>query len=227
MAQRARLRPWRSAAVGCRINSVPCVSSPRGSKRCWVRWRAPGSGSQPSTPQGPQGVRARQPPRRRLAGLRAALCPSRERCVPRHLHTTARKPLWRGRRGWPQVRVLRAVMEQVSAWCARRCRTQTALDTLAQLRRRLLRFPQGGETLKKRWAPPLEKALTVLDDQLLPATSHAVERGKRRYRTRQKQVDRVRTHAQRSARVALDMWRAAQAAGRHQTLHTLHEARAA
>ena len=29
-----------------------------------------------------------------------------------------------------------------------------------------------------------------------------------------------------SARLALDMWREAQGAGRHQTLHTLHEARA-
>jgi hypothetical protein len=66
-----------------------------------------------------------------------------------------------------------------------------------------------------------------LDDKLLPATSHAVERGNRRYRKRQKQVYRVRTQAQISARLALDMWREAQAAGRHPTLHTLHEARAA
>jgi hypothetical protein len=32
----------------------------------------------------------------------------------------------------------------------------------------------------------LDKALTFLDDKLLPSTSQAVERGKRRYRTRQK-----------------------------------------
>jgi len=113
------------------------------------------------------------------------------------------------------------------ALCDRRCRTQTALDTLATLRRRLLRFTPLGETLKKLFAPTLEKALTFLDDTLLPSTSHAVERGNRRYRKRQKQVYRVRTQAQVSARLALDMWREAQGAGRHQTLQTLHEARAA
>ena len=96
-----------------------------------------------------------------------------------------------------------------------------------QTARRLLRFTQLGETLKKLFAPTLEKALTFLDDKLLPSTSNAVERGNRRYRKMQKQVYRVRTQAQVSARLALDMWREAQGAGRHQTLHTLHEARAA
>ena len=130
-------------------------------------------------------------------------------------------------RGLPQFQALRAIMEQVYAVCDRRCRTQTALDKLAKLRRRLLRFTQVGETLKKLFSPTLEKALTFLDDKLLPSTSNAVERGNRRYRKMQKQVYRVRTQAQISARLALDMWREAQAAGRHQTLHTLHEARAA
>jgi hypothetical protein len=118
-------------------------------------------------------------------------------------------------------------MDQVYALCDRRCRTQTALAKLAQLRRRLQRFPQVGETLKKLFAPTLDKALTFLDDKLLPSTSNAVERGNRRYRKMQKQVYRVRTQAQISARLALDMWREAQGAGRRQTLHTLHEARAA
>ena len=118
-------------------------------------------------------------------------------------------------------------MEQVYALFDRRCRTQTALDKLAKLRRRLLRFTQVGETLKKLFSPTLEKALTFLDDKLLPSTSNAVERGNRRYRKMQKQVYRVRTQAQISARLALDMWREAQGEGRQQTLHTLHEARAA
>ena len=117
-------------------------------------------------------------------------------------------------------------MEQVYTLCDRRCRTQTALDKLAQLQRRLLRFPQLGETLKKLFAPTLEKALTFLDDKLLPATSNAVERGNRRYRKRQKQVYRVRTQAQIRARVALDRWREAQAEGRQHTLASLHQARA-
>ncbi len=96
-------------------------------------------------------------------------------------------------------------MDQVYALCDRRCRTQTALDKLAKLRRRLLRFPQVGDTLKKLFSPTLEKALTFLDDKLLPSTSNAVERGNRRYRKMQKSVYRVRTQAQISARLALDM----------------------
>jgi hypothetical protein len=72
----------------------------------------------------------------------------------------------------------------------------------------------------------VEKALTFLDETLLPSTSNAVERGNRRYRTRQKRVDRVRTQAQISARLALEMWREAQAEGRQQTLAFLHLARA-
>ena len=118
-------------------------------------------------------------------------------------------------------------MEQVYTLFDRRCRTQTALDKLAKLRRRLQRFQQLGETLKKLLSPTLAKALTCLDAKRRPSTSHAVERGNRRYRKRQTQVYRVRTQAQISARLALDMWREAQGAGRHRTLHTLHEARAA
>jgi hypothetical protein len=72
----------------------------------------------------------------------------------------------------------------------------------------------------------LDKALTFLDDKLLPSTSNAVERGNRRYRKMQKSVYRVRTQAQIHARLALDMWREAQAEGRQQTLAALHRARA-
>ena len=117
-------------------------------------------------------------------------------------------------------------MDQVYALCDRRCRTQTALAKLATLRRRLQRFPQVGETLKTLFSPTLEKALTFLDDKLLPSTSNAVERGNRRYRKMQKSVYRVRTQAQLRARLALDMWREAYAEGRQQTLTALHRARA-
>ena len=55
-------------------------------------------------------------------------------------------------------------MEQVYALLDRRCRTQTALDKLAKLRRRVQRFPSLGDTLKKLFAPTLEKALTFLDE---------------------------------------------------------------
>ena len=43
-------------------------------------------------------------------------------------------------------------------------------------------FTWIGDTLKKVFSPTLDKALTFLDDKLLPATSNAVERGNRRHR---------------------------------------------
>jgi phage tail protein X len=177
----------------------------------------------PSTPAAKQAAHTKK----RLAAQRAGLFTHRYLFVQRHLNKTERKLLWRLTRDLPQLRTLRVLMEQVYALFDRRCRTHTALAKLATLRRRLLRFTPLGKTLKKLFAPTLEKALTFLDDTLLPSTSNAVERGNRRYRKMQKQVYRVRTQAQISARLALDMWREAQGAGRRQTLHTLHEARAA
>ena len=176
----------------------------------------------PSTPVAKQAARTKK----RREAQRAALFTHRYLFVQRHVSKTERKILWRITRGLPHVYVLRVLMEQVYALFDRRCRTQTALDKLATLRRRLLRFPQVGETLKKLFAPTLEKALTFLDDKLLPATSNAVERGNRRYRKMQKSVYRVRTQEQIQARLALDMWREAQAEGRQQTLALLHRARA-
>lgn len=117
-------------------------------------------------------------------------------------------------------------MEQVSALFDRRCRTRTALDKLTKLRQRLHRFKHLGETLKTLDAPPLEKALTFLDDKWLSSTSNAVERGNRRYRKMQKSLDSVRTQDHIKARIALDLWREAQGKGRAQTLQALHEARA-
>ena len=185
--------------------------------------------TQPTLPQGRPTTKTAQAAARkkkRLEHKRVDLSTHRHLCVPHHLSPSERKRLGRITRGLPQLRTLRELMEQVYALCDRRCRTQTALHTLDNLRRRLLRFTQLGEPLKKLFSPTLEKALTFLDDTLLPSTSHAVERGNRRYRTRQKQVYRVRTQAQIRARLALDMWREAQGEGRHQTLNTLHEARA-
>jgi hypothetical protein len=176
----------------------------------------------PSTPAAKQAARTKK----RLEAQRAALFTHRYLFVQRHVSKTERKLLWRITRGLPHVYVLRVLMDQVYALFDRRCRTQTALDKLDKLRRRLLRFTQVGETLKKLFSPTLEKALTFLDDKLLPSTSNAVERGNRRYRKMQKSVYRVRTQAQISARLALDMWREAQAEGRQQTLALLHRARA-
>jgi len=176
----------------------------------------------PSTPVAKQAARTKK----RLDTQRAALFTHRYLFVQRHLNKTERKLLWRSTRGLPQLHALRAIMEQGYALFDRRCRTQTALDTLATLRRRVQRFTSLGDTLKKLFAPTLEKALTFLDETLLPSTSNAVERGNRRYRKMQKHVYRVRTQVQISARLALDMWREAQAEGRQQTLASLHQARA-
>jgi hypothetical protein len=176
----------------------------------------------PRTPAAKQAARTKK----RLEAQRTALFTHRYLFVQHHVSKTERKLLWRITRGLPHVYVLRVLMEQVYALFDRRCRTQTALDKLDKLRRRLLRFPQVGETLKKLFSPTLEKALTFLDDKLLPSTSNAVERGNRRYRKMQKSVYRVRTQAQIRARLALDMWREAQAEGRQQTLAALHRARA-
>jgi hypothetical protein len=161
----------------------------------------------PSTPAAQQAAHTKK----RLAAQCAALFASRHLFVQRHLNKTERKTLWRVSRGLPHLYALRVLMEQVYALFDRRCRTQTALARLDKLRWRLLRFPRVGETLKKLFAPTLEKALTFLDDKLLPSTSNAVERGNRRYRKRQKSVYCVRTQAQIRARLALDMWREAQA----------------
>jgi phage tail protein X len=163
--------------------------------------------TQPKLPRGrpsTQAAKAAARTKKRLAGQGAALFTHRYLFVQRHLNKTERKTLWRVSRGLPQLQALRAIMEQVYALFDRRCRTQTALDKLATLRRRVQRFAALGDTLKKLFAPTLDKALTFLDDKLLPLTSNAVERGNRRYRQRQNQVYRVRTQMQISARLALD-----------------------
>ncbi len=116
-------------------------------------------------------------------------------------------------------------MDQGYGLFDRRCRTETALDKLARLRRRVRRFKSIGKTLQKLFSPNLEKALTFLDDKLLPSTSNAVERGYRRHRKMQKTVYRVRTKPNISSRIALDMQREERAQQRQNTTDTLHVAR--
>src|SRR3569832_2825110 len=98
-------------------------------------------------------------------------------------------------------------MEEVYRLFDRRCRTDTALAKLANLRRRVRRFKHVGKLLSKHHSPNQAKALTFLDDKLLPSTSNAVERGNRRHRKMQKIVYRVRTQEQITNRIALDMLR--------------------
>lgn len=144
----------------------------------------------------------------------------------RHDLTPAQhRTLSRITRGRPELRMLRDVMDEVYRLFDRRCRTDTALAKLARLRRRVRRFQKVGKTLQKLFSPNLQKALTFLDDKLLPSTSNAVERGYRRHRKMQKMVYRVRTQPNITSRIALDMQREERAREREQTTHTLHTAR--
>jgi Transposase len=145
--------------------------------------------------------------------------------VKRRLKPSERKRLVHITRGLPQLRKLREIMEHIYALFDRRCRTQTALGKLKKLRQWVNRFTWIGETLKKVFSPHLEKALTFLDDTLLPATSNAVERGNRRHRKMQKSVYRVRSKVCLEGRIALDMLRESRAEGREQTTRALHQAR--
>jgi len=145
--------------------------------------------------------------------------------VKRRLSGSERKRLVHSTRGLPHLRTLRDIMDHIYALFDRRCRTQTALGKLKKLRDWVNRFTWIGETLKKVFSPTLEKALTFLDDKLLPATSNAVERGNRRHRKMQKSVYRVRSKACLEGRIALDMIRESRAEGRDHTTQALHQAR--
>jgi hypothetical protein len=116
-------------------------------------------------------------------------------------------------------------MDEVYRLFDRRCRTETALAKLAKLRNRVKRFKYLCRTLKKLFSPNLEKALTFLDESLLPPTSNAVERGNRRFRKMQKTIYCVRTKDHLEQRIALDMEREANALGRQQTIFSLHQSR--
>ena len=185
---------------------------------------------QPQLARGrPSAGAARQAARRkqRREAKIAALFEHRYLFVQRVLTYAERQTFRRITRGFPQLRVLRTIADEVYRLFDRRCRTDTALERLACLRRRVQRFKGLRNTLRKLYSSNIEKALVFLDDSLLPATSNAVERGNRRHRKMQKSIYCVRTREHVSQRVAVDMHREAQAFGRGQTLSSLHTARAA
>jgi hypothetical protein len=183
----------------------------------------------PPLPRGrPQRTSEARRRHRRALGLRqrmAELFAHRYLFVRHHLTADQRALLGRLSRGWPRLRALRAIMDEVYRLFDRRCHTATALTRLAGLRRRVRRYRSLGKSLDKLQSPNLEKALTFLDDKLLPATSNAVERGNRRHRKMQKTVYRVRTQAAIAARMALDLQRERQTPAREETLSSLHQAR--
>jgi hypothetical protein len=147
--------------------------------------------------------------------------------VRRHLTPAQCRRLQHLTRGLPQLRTLRQLMHEIYGLFDRRCRTATALAKLTALRRRVKRFTQLGKTLQTLFSATVEKALTCLDDRLLPATSNAVERGNRRHRKMQQSVYRVRTLSHLAGRIALDLFREAQAPDRTKIIGWLHQVRAA
>jgi hypothetical protein len=176
----------------------------------------------PSTPAAKRAVWQRQ----RLQQKIAALFEHRYLFVQHDLTPAERRTLRCITRGLPQLRTLRDIMEEVYRLFDRRCRTDTALAKRAKLRQRVRRFKAVGKVLSKLQSSNLEKALTFLDDKLLPSTSNAVERGNRRHRKMQKTVYRVRTQKHIHNRIALDMVRDSEKEGRTDTLEVLHKARA-
>jgi len=163
--------------------------------------------------------------RKRLKKKVSDLFDNRYLFVKHHLTASEKKRVKHISRGLPHLRTLRDIMDEVYRLFDRRCRTDTALEKLAKLRRRVRRFRRVGKTLNKLFSENLDKALTFLDDSLLPATSNAVERGFRRHRKMQKTVYRVRSQTQISRRIAVDIQRDDQAEGRIQTTRTLHNER--
>jgi hypothetical protein len=176
----------------------------------------------------PRSMEAKQAAKRneRLQQKIGDLFEHRHLFVAHYLTPAERRTVQRITRSLLPLRTLREIMDEVYRLFDRRCRTDTALAKLATLRMRVRRFRKVGKTLSKLFSPNLEKALTFLDDTLLPATSNAVERGNRRHRKMQKTVYRVRTQEHIHSRIATDMLRDAQAHGRFDTTQTLHHARA-
>jgi Transposase len=174
-----------------------------------------------NTPEGRRLHRQAQAIQERIS----TLFEQRHLFVRHHLSAAERVLLQRLTRSDRQLRALRAIMDEVYRLFDRRCRTDTALLKLTQLRQRVRRYRSLGKSLDKLNSPNLEKALTFLDDQLLPATSNAVERGNRRLRKMQKTVYRVRKQQSLQGRLALDLQREQQASDRQDTLASLHRTR--
>lgn len=186
-------------------------------------------GQMPSLKRGrPSSPKARRDARKktRLQKRVTDLFDHRHLFVQKGLSPAERRTLATISRGLPELRTLREIMDEVYRLFDRRCRTATAVAKLLKLRARVRRFESVGKTLQKLFSPTLEKALTFLDDSLLPSTSNAVERGNRRHRKMQKSVYSVRTLRSLKHRMALDLLREQSQEPRLNTLHSLHRARA-
>ena len=155
-----------------------------------------------------------------------ALFKNRYLVVQKELTAKERKTFKEITRGLPELRKLREIVDEVYGLYARRCRRATALEKLRKLRERLKRFKHLSKLLKKIESPTVDRSLLFLDDQQLPSTSNAVERGNRRFRKMQKTIYRVRTLDHIKHRVAMDMFRDSRLPQRNLTVQSLHDARA-
>jgi hypothetical protein len=147
--------------------------------------------------------------------------------VQKELSAKERKEFRKITRGFPKLRKLRGLVDEVYRVYDRRCRRQTALLKLSKLRERLSRFKNLSQILKKIESPTVERSLVFLDDKKMPSTSNAVERGNRRFRKMQKTVYRVRTLEHIRERIALDMVRDTRLLSRRNVTQWLHDIRAA
>lgn len=161
----------------------------------------------------------------RIQAKITALFENRFLFVRHHLTKKERETLQTITRGFPELRKLREIADEVYRLFDRRCTIDTALEKLRKLRDRVKRFKRLSKSLKKLESPTLEKSLVFLDDKLLPSTSNAVERGNRRHRKMQKTVYRVRTKDHIENRIALDMYRESRLPRRRRTLQRLHRER--
>jgi Transposase len=178
-------------------------------------------GRPPSDPETQRKVRRAK----RIEARVSELFEHRHLFVRHHLSAARRRQVRQLSRGQRQLRAVRQIMDEVYRLFDRRCRTDTALVKLGQLRQKVKRYRSLGRSLDKLKSPNLEKALTFLDERLLGATSNAVERSNRRVRKMQKTVYRVRTKESLCGRLALDLQRDEQSAGRQATTGSLHEGR--
>ena len=161
----------------------------------------------------------------RLDAKVKALFDNRFLFVQKELTQSERKTLHEITKGFPHLRKLRELVEEIYRLYDGRCKYSTALKKLKKLRKRLGRFKWLSKVLKKIESSTVERSLLFLEDKELPSTSNSVERGNRRFRKTQKTVYRVRSVGRLRERIALDMVRDSRLLSRRQTMRALQMAR--
>ncbi len=79
--------------------------------------------------------------------------------VQKELTPKEREKLREITKGFPELRKLREIEDEVYRLFDRRCRTETALEKLRKLRQRVKRFKDLSQVLSKLESPTLEKCL--------------------------------------------------------------------